>query len=538
MAAASLRYLMFCILWNIIKLSDPFYNIDNTRISMTLYAFDGTWNDANTLKVTPDVEHLTNVYWFQKCYQGNTFYRNGPGTKGGLVGKILGGFSGLGASNRIEDAFEELKTQFTKGDVTIDIIGYSRGAAIARMFIEKIRLDYWQLHDGQNYLSSPPEIRFLGLFDTVASFGLPWTNDEHDFTPEIPAFVNNTFHAMALDEPRETFGIERCIGNRATITEVWFRGSHGDIGGNAVLENRGKYKTNRARSDISLNWLASKAKACCLPMSDDPAKGISSTAPITSKEMFVEIGDSGTVSRQIHIGDLVHYTVEDCDLIKGIDGRSLRRINAPTRIEDKFREQELKVTHWIPVSNPIATSETNTLILELNSPQLIELSSKRYPFDTQPARSWRAWLDIWQLGNIQFDEERLDEFWAVSPKDKALAWDMMVELATRISTQKLADNEGDEVTALTSVFNLFQNFRDFLHTHGPEAANVALLINYYLNTFVRPFTAKWHKHKECGELTHSNKEMLSIFRQELKELQTLLVKLKKALSVTIGTSLD
>jgi len=39
---------------------------------------------------------------------------------------------------------------------------------------------------------------------------------------------------MALDETRETFGIERCIENRERITEVWFRPDHGEIGGNAT----------------------------------------------------------------------------------------------------------------------------------------------------------------------------------------------------------------------------------------------------------------------------------------------------------------
>jgi hypothetical protein len=30
-------------------------------------------------------------------------------------------------------------------------------------------------------------------------------------------FVENTFHAMARDETRQTFGVERCIGNRHKI---------------------------------------------------------------------------------------------------------------------------------------------------------------------------------------------------------------------------------------------------------------------------------------------------------------------------------
>ena len=191
--------------------------------------------------------------------------------------------------------------------------------------------------------ASPPTVRFLGLFDTVASFGIPWNADEDDFRPDVPEFVANTFHAMALDETRETFGIERCLGNRNKITEVRFRGGHGDIGGNATYVNHQGEVPNRQRSDIALNWLLAKASACGLPVPDQVdetrTENDEGDAPVTAKAEAISIGNAGTLSRRIHLGDLVHHSVERTELTRGIDGRLLRRIDVPTRIEDNRLEQ-------------------------------------------------------------------------------------------------------------------------------------------------------------------------------------------------------
>ncbi|MFM8729094.1 MAG: T6SS phospholipase effector Tle1-like catalytic domain-containing protein, partial [Planctomycetaceae bacterium] len=150
-------------------------------------------------------------------------------------------------------------------------------------------------------------MRFLGLFDTVASFGIPWTDDD-EFRKDIPEFVQHTFHAMALDETRETFGIERCVGNRARITEVWFRGGHGDIGGNgAYFDRHGKEQPNRQRSNITLNWMVTKAHACGLDIAQSDsltdAVPTHTEAHVSAKEGMLKFGNVGTLSRRIHIGD-------------------------------------------------------------------------------------------------------------------------------------------------------------------------------------------------------------------------------------------
>ncbi|BFU89976.1 MAG: hypothetical protein NTAFB01_11630 [Nitrospira sp.] len=57
---------------------------------------------------------------------------------------------------------EQLNQFFAEGDRTIDIIGFSRGAALALHFANQVQEE-----------KSGAEVRFLGLWDVVACFGLP-----------------------------------------------------------------------------------------------------------------------------------------------------------------------------------------------------------------------------------------------------------------------------------------------------------------------------------------------------------------------------
>ncbi|MES9928750.1 MAG: DUF2235 domain-containing protein [Candidatus Thiodiazotropha sp. 6PDIVS] len=499
---------------------------------MALYAFDGTWNDSSAPDDERDIKKDTNVHRFRQRYGENHHYVNGVGTRYGFIGKIIGGATGAGAQKRIEEHFQALKENFANGDETIDIVGYSRGAAISRMFVHYIDHHFDNLVDKSgNYLLQPPTIRFLGLFDTVASFGIPWSEDEHDFETNVPEIVENTFHAMALDETRETFGIERCLGNRDKITEVWFRGGHGDIGGNATFTSRSGEESNRKRSDIALEWMLNKANACGLPIvNSDEATHIETDtdAQITAQKDRLSIGSVGTLSRRIHIGDLVHYSVEDTDLTLSIDGSLLRRIEVLTRIEDRILELRSDAMNWIPPFE-LAHGPDNVRITE-SSPSLVRLSLRRYPFDVLPARTWNAWLKHWEIENPGIDDRRIDEFWAPNDADRALAWDIYVELQTRIAVQKLADDEGDDTTALTSIAKLFALSRDSMRKHGVNCSNTGALVTAYLNQKVRCFTAKWHKVSLAEKWADNLDAKHTNFREELKQLQPVLRTLAGALS--------
>jgi Uncharacterized alpha/beta hydrolase domain (DUF2235) len=497
---------------------------------MALYAFDGTWNDSTAPDEQRDVRKDTNVHRFRIAYNGQREYVNGVGTRFGLIGKIVGGLTGAGAEQRISELFDALKQNFAAGDTDIDVVGYSRGAAIARMFVQRIERDFDSLKNSAGIvLTRVPQVRFLGLFDTVASFGIPWTANEGEFNADIPECVTNAFHAMALDETRETFGIERCVGNRSKITEVWFRGSHGDIGGNATYVKKQGEVSNRQRSDIALNWMLAKAKACGVPVSGtlDDTLATEDDAPVTSRSEPISIGNVGTLSRRIHIGDLVHHTLEQTHLTRGIDGRMLRRITVPTRIENRDLEKSNVALTWVV---PEGESGPDNVRVSSSNPSIVELSSRRYPFDILPARTWKSWLEHWKLENPGITEDRLLEFWAPQEADRGLAWDLYVELITRITTQSLDDSEGDNQTALESVYTLFRMSREYMHLHGVRSANTAALLTAYLNQKVRGFTAKWHKRSLNEKWKETPNQPHPEFRNDLKALQPVLRQLADALS--------
>jgi hypothetical protein len=500
---------------------------------VALYAFDGTWNDSSAPDDQRDARKDTNVHRFRALYNGSCEYKDGVGTRYGFVGKIVGGLTGAGAQSRIEEQFKALKTRFTAGDTDIDIVGYSRGAAIARMFVQRIGHDFYELERGGKPLESPPKIRFLGLFDTVASFGIPWSQNEGDFKPEIPEFVEHTFHAMALDETRETFGIERCLGNRNTITEVWFRGGHGDVGGNATyVERKGSEVSNRERSDVALNWMLAKANACGVPVpakvSDAPVAKLESDAPVTALKEPISIGNAGTLSRRIHIGDLVHHSVERIELTRGIDGRLLRRIGTLTRIEDATLEARADAFNWIP---PLETQRgPDNVATSDATPSLVQLSLRRYPFDVLPARTWNAWMEIWKISDRAVASGREDEFWAPTAADRALAWDIYVELRTRVAVQELGDDEGDDATALKSIYELFPLSRECMRKHGVGCAHTGALLTAFLNQKVRPFTAAWHKKSVNEEWGKNPGVARPDFREALRRVQPVLRELATALS--------
>jgi len=255
---------------------------------MALYAFDGTWN-----KDEAEEGADTNVVKFAEAYTEETCYRPGVGTRFGKLGKIFGGLFGAGADQRLDEMLKELESNFADGDRVIDIIGFSRGAALALEFANMV-----------NDKKQGAPIRFVGLWDTVASFGLPGNriNIGHKLT--LPDNVEHCFHAMSLDERRGNFPLTRVkalkggqpIEGRAE--EVWFRGVHSDVGGGQCV----------GLSSIALVWMLCRAQRCGLPV--DPV-GLAAheqlrdpRAPISKN--FDPIKDP---KRDVPNTDLVHASV-------------------------------------------------------------------------------------------------------------------------------------------------------------------------------------------------------------------------------------
>lgn len=112
--------------------------------------------------------------------------------------------------------------------------------------------------------------------------------------------------------------------------------------------------------------------------------------------------------------------------------------------------------------------------------------------------------------------------------DSEAAWQMYVELLTRITTQKLEMDSGVEETALESIRKMFDITRDILKQYGHKAKSFTKISVIILNQKIRPFTAKWHKLKI--ENAFADDKKCKEFRQELELLRIILVKYTRILA--------
>lgn len=103
-------------------------------------------------------------------------------------------------------------------------------------------------------------------------------------------------------------------------------------------------------------------------------------------------------------------------------------------------------------------------------------------------------LREWGLSGLKLTLGFVEAEFAPTGTDRLAAWELYVELLTRITTQPLPDADGDEPTALASVHALFPLTREILRKHGPGSNEFAKLAIPVLNQIIRPFTARWHKH--------------------------------------------
>jgi uncharacterized protein (DUF2235 family) len=111
----------------------------------------------------------------------------------------------------------------------------------------------------------------IGVWDTVKSLGINapvlWRLSvaRHAFHSHMLGHnVKHWFHALARDETRVVYRPvlwESDPAHPAQIEQVWFRGTHGDVGGQL-----GGRHFARPLANISLVWMLGRAQAACLPL--------------------------------------------------------------------------------------------------------------------------------------------------------------------------------------------------------------------------------------------------------------------------------
>ncbi len=124
-----------------------------------------------------------------------------------------------------------LKTKITVENLKVDLFGFSRGAAAARVFCNRLQDN--NAFKGESYAVKRVQIEFMGLFDTVSAYGLSPTAFLRN-VEKLPLKVSNplhTVHFVAADEIRELFALTRTKSARRGSKEIIIPGSHSDIGG-------------------------------------------------------------------------------------------------------------------------------------------------------------------------------------------------------------------------------------------------------------------------------------------------------------------
>ncbi len=176
-----------------------------------------------------------------------TVYKQGIGTIEGWPDDPLGQGAGVGPTgveNRVFDAaievgdiVRQLSPTTEPEEVVLDVFGFSRGAAGARHFVNAFRegrlryiRDFWfdryaRVPDGRKI-----RIRFIGLFDTVASIQYRGGGDNHgDLNLNLkPGSAESIMHLTAEHEIRENFPLTDTTG---APTSRELPGVHSDIGG-------------------------------------------------------------------------------------------------------------------------------------------------------------------------------------------------------------------------------------------------------------------------------------------------------------------
>ncbi len=144
-------------------------------------------------------------------------------------------------------------------------------------------------------------------------------------------------------------------------------------------------------------------------------------------------------------------------------------------------------------------------------------------------KTFGMFLQKYGFADLKVNAFILKANWKPQDSDKSAAWWLYVEMITRITTQPLKD--GDEKTALDSIFALFAITREILKKHEgcTEFSKIAIIV---LNQVIRPFTAKWHILSLRGAFQRPDE--CKEFRSELEELQKNLRNYTKMLAGMAG----
>jgi uncharacterized protein (DUF2235 family) len=279
---------------------------------------DGTWSDANThtniaqidARVPRSVDGVAQA----------VHYIKGVGT--GPFDRLQGGLLGAGLDDDIREGYSFIAAHHRSADDPIHLIGYSRGAFAARslagmiakcgligetdLSAEAVFARYRdtkapglrEMQQGETPARTAEDklvlarsrlvrIRFIGVFDTVGSLGIPGglgrllNRRRYEFhDTRLSGLVDVACHAVAIDEHRKQFAptlwtsVPIPIPEHPTrVEQRWFVGEHANVGGGGTATP----DVDNPLSLLTREWIVDRAVAAGLVVGPPPV-------PLTGEE--------------------------------------------------------------------------------------------------------------------------------------------------------------------------------------------------------------------------------------------------------------
>jgi len=148
-----------------------------------------------------------------------------------------------GVTAKVEAGFENLVSRIVRlpGGVKrieyvhLDVFGFSRGAAAARNFVYATLMNSGDtLRDrltAKGFTVGKIEVKFMGLFDTVASYGVVHKNDSSDLNLDAVKKAERVVQLAAAEEHRKNFRLTNIASAKKKGLQIFLPGVHSDVGG-------------------------------------------------------------------------------------------------------------------------------------------------------------------------------------------------------------------------------------------------------------------------------------------------------------------
>ena len=259
--------------------------------------FDGTGNNDDNSNKYSNVKYLYDMHLgdgkdIEDNYTTRKFYQRGVGSH--EDDSDFESAMGVGAKKRFDNVMFHIEKYINdyqeKADgniptiIQLDVFGFSRGAAMARHFVNCIKQNYFDFKDldvNKRFSDRNININFLGVFDTVGSFGIAGDNIDPGYSFYIdPSWIEKkAVHFYALNEYRWGFDLQAMMEQQDSnypidiadekLIELGLPGVHSDIGGGYEMNKLEQFCDNSLLDCIALEKMAQYASESDAPLGTD-----------------------------------------------------------------------------------------------------------------------------------------------------------------------------------------------------------------------------------------------------------------------------